>query len=310
MRARLRDFLETQEGLLFSVAGYPAAGPRVLPALLRFVPDARGPRERDGVGYRKVPAREARRFLQRHHPEYLGRPGDLHRVPVRQVAHLLPTQDSVQRCEPGVRRLAALLGPPGSIGVTGSHLCGFAGPESDVDLVAYGPGFAAAHRNLREALARRRVRLLSDRDWDQVFEKRRPSLPREEFILHETRKGNRGMSKGRRFDLLYVRSWPEIRGYHPWRGQPAGARTLRARLLSVERPFDVPTLYRTDHPEVPWVMNFRHDFVDQVRPGEFLEARGRLEKRGRETRLVVGKPDTPRGEWIRSLSLGEGERFR
>jgi predicted nucleotidyltransferase len=75
----------------------------------------------------------------------------------------------------------------------------------------------------------------------------------------------------------------------------------------VERPFDIPTLYRTDHPGVPWVMNFRHDFVDQVRPGERLEARGRLERKGGEVRLVVGRPDTPRGEWIRSLSLVEGE---
>ncbi len=322
MHARLRDFVETREGLLFSVVGYSAVGDRVLPGLLRYAPDPRGERERVNarlfaserprteftvVRYRRVPALEARRYLRRHHPGYLGPPGDLQRIPVRRVARLLPTGGSAERCAPEVRRLAALLGPPGAIGVTGSHLCGLAGPGSDVDLVAYGSGFEAARRNLHRALRERRIRPLSDRGWDAVFEKRRPPLPREEFVLHEKRKGNRGVFRGRRFDLLYVRSWPEVRAFRAWRGSPAGTRTLRARLLSVERPFDIPTLYLTDHLGVPWVMSFRHDFVDQVRPGEWLEARGRLERRGREARLVVGRPDTPRGEWVRSLSILEGE---
>ncbi len=319
MRARLRDFVETREGLLFSVAGYPRAGARVLPGLLRYAPDLRGARERGGIRYRQVPAPEARPYLRRHHPGYLGPPGDLHRVPLRRVARLLPTEGSVERCAPWVRKAAALLG---TRGITGSHLCGLAGPGSDLDLVAYGPGFEAARRNLRRALRERRIRSLSDREWDALFEKRRPPLPREEFVLHEGRKGNRAVFRSRRLDLLYVRSWPEIQDFRAWRGRPAGTRTLRARLLSVERPFDIPTLYRTDHPGVPRVMSFRHDFVDQVRPGELLEARGRLEvgpaaqpglalkraRRGprRETRLVVGRPHTPRGEWIRSLTLLEG----
>ncbi|MEM3085722.1 MAG: nucleotidyltransferase domain-containing protein [Halobacteria archaeon] len=303
---RLRDFVETREGLLFAVAGYPAARARTLPALLRFAPDPRGPRFREGGNYRKVPASEARRWLLGRHPEYLGPPGDLHRVPLSRVARVLPTRGGVGRCQPEVRRLAGLLGPPGSIGATGSHLCGLAEPGSDVDLVAYGRGYEAARERLRRAVARRELRPLSDREWDRVIEKRRPPLPREEFLLHEGRKGNRAVRGELRFDLLYVRSWSEVRGYRPWRGTPAGARTLRANLLSVERPFDIPTLYRTDHPGVAWVMNFRHDFVDQVRPGELLEARGRLERKGGEARLVVGRPDTPRGEWIRSLSLVEG----
>lgn len=322
MHARLRDFVETREGLLFSVAGYPAAGSRVLPGLLRYAPDPQGEREQGGARpvasgrpwtesvvarYRQVPAPEARRYLRRHHPGYLGPPKDLQQIPLRRVARLLPTQGSVERCAPVVRKLATLLGPRGAIGVTGSHLCGLAGPGSDIDLVAYGSGFEAARRNLRRTLRERRIRPLSDRGWDTVFEKRRPPLPREEYVLHEKRKGNRGVFQGRRFDLLYVRSWPEVRSFRAWRGRPAGTRTLRARLLSVERPFDIPTLYRTDHPEVPWVMSFRHDFVDQVRPGELLEARGRLEWRGRGARLVVGRPDTPQREWVRSLSLLEGE---
>lgn len=310
MRPRLRDFLETREGLLFSVAAYPAEGERSLPTLLRFVPDRRGPRVRQGVRYRKVAGVEARRFLRENHPAYLGPPDDLQRVPADRVARHLPTRGAAARCGPEARRVAALLGPPGAIGVTGSHLCGLAAPGSDIDLVAYGRGFEAARKRLARALKRGPVRPLSDREWDRVWEKRRPPLPREEFILHERRKGNRGVFEGRRFDLLYVRSWPELRGYRPWRGEPVGRCTLRARAIEVERPFDTPTLYRTDHPEVGWVMGFRHDFVDQVRPGEWFEARGRLERRGREVRLVVGRPDTPRGEWIRSLSLVEGEGLR
>lgn len=310
MRVRLRDFLETEEGLLFAVADYPAADAKAFPALLRYVPDPGGDRGRNGERYRKVPPPEAWRYLRSRHPEYLGPPGDLHRVPGARVRRVWRTDAALRRCDRSVRRLARALAPPGRLGVTGSHLCGLAAPGSDVDLVAYGDGFERARRLLARGLRNRRFRPLSDRDWDLLYEKRRPPLPREEFVLHEERKGNRGMFRGRRFDLLYVRGWPDIRGYRPWRGRPVGTRTLRARLLSVERPFDVPTLYRVDHPDIPRVMSFRHDFVDQVRPGELLEARGRVERRGRELRLVVGKPAGSRREWIRSLTCLEESGHR
>ncbi|MBI4363091.1 MAG: DNA polymerase subunit beta [Euryarchaeota archaeon] len=303
MRVRLRDYVETGEGLIFSVVGYDTRGG--IPGLLRYIPDPVGERvSPGGRRYRKMGFEEAFRWMESRHPGWVER---VHRVPPGEVARVHRPPEGLQASgDRRVKRLERLLGARG-LGLTGSHLLGLAGKASDIDLVAYGADFGRAQGALRRALARGTsrgtLRPLGEEHWREVYGKRRPSLGFEEFVAHEMRKGNRGVIAGTRFDLLFTRSWPQARRFRDWRGTPGPRKTLRARVVEVEYPHDIPTVYRLDHPEVEAVMNFTHTYVDQVRPGELLEARGRLERRGGRARLRVGSSPRAPGEYIRSIAV-------
>jgi len=69
MRARIRDFLESRDGWIFSVVDYiHTNGVR---SLLRYIPDESGGRIAGGRRYRKLDFDEAFEFLRAARPEYV-----------------------------------------------------------------------------------------------------------------------------------------------------------------------------------------------------------------------------------------------
>ena len=120
-------------------------------------------------------------------------------------------------------------------------------------------------------------------------------------MLHEKRKGNRGMVQGTYFDLLFTRDWEQIQPQPP--GRPAGAARIEARVTNADFSFDSPAIYHLDHPEVKEIFCYSHTYAGQALPGESIEARGVLEETEDGLRLVVGTTREARGEWIRSLTL-------
>lgn len=302
MNARIRDFIETRDGWIFSVADY--AYTNGFRCLLRYVPDPEGSRIARGKRYRKLDFDEAFSFLRRERPLYVR---DLHIVPEEDVVRIYRPSDELSRVaekDSRVKRISTLLAkggvPEKCMGITGSMLIGLGSASSDIDLVAYGKSWWKARKIVAQAKNEGKIQELDEAMWRKIYSKRKPEIGFDEFVLHEMRKGNRGMIDGTYFDLLFTRDWAQISPNLP--GKVTGARKIVAKVLDVEFSFDSPAIYKLDH-EVGEIFCYSHTYAGQALPGETVEAMGVVEKTPAGQRLIVGTSREAKGEWIRSLTL-------
>lgn len=304
MKVRIRDFVETVDGWIFAVADY--AHQEGLRCLLRYVPDSQGTREARGIKYRKLDFDEAFAFLKKERPDYVR---DLHVVPEEDVIRIYsPVIEllRVAKADSRVKKISTLLAgggvPEECIGITGSMLIGLQGPSSDIDLVVYGKSWWKAREVLAKAKAEGSIQELDETMWRRIYTKRKPEIGFDEFVLHEMRKGNRGMIGGTYFDLLFTRDWSQISPTLP--GEVIGRRKIVAKVLDAEFSFDSPAIFKLDH-EVGEIFCYSHTYAGQALPGETVEAMGMVERTPTGQRLVVGTTREAKGEWIKSLTLLE-----
>lgn len=304
IRTRLRDFIITDEDWIFAVADY--CHDEGIRSILRYVPDpegTRGTRRR----YRKLDFDNAFVFMKEARPEWMK---DVHIVPWEHVKQVLAPYERlpyVMREHKKVRTIVSVLQRGVALekmGVTGSILAGLQNESSDIDFIVYGSSWFTARDII--ALAKKEktaITEISDEMWHDIYKKRKPEISFDEFLVHELRKGNRGMVDGTYFDLLYVRDWEDIAPC--LRGADAGIETIEAAVINADFAFDSPAIYRIDHPEISYVLSYTHTYAGQALAGERIEARGMVEVVGDMKRLVVGTTREPKGEWIRSLTLLE-----
>jgi uncharacterized protein len=304
LKARIRDFIETADGWIFAVADY--ANSDGIRTLLRYVPDPQGSRIARGIRYRKLDFIEAFAFLKRERPEYVR---DLHIVPEKDVVRIYRPADELARvakADSRVLRISTLLAeggiPEEDMGITGSMLIGLEGPSSDIDLVAYGKSWWKARAVLAKAKADGSIQELDETMWQRIYSKRKPEICFDEFVLHEIRKGNRGLIGDTYFDLLFTRDWSQIRPSPP--GKVMGRRKIVAKVLDAEFSFDSPAIFKLDH-EVGEIFCYSHTYAGQALVGETVEANGVVEETPTGQRLIVGTTREAKGEWIRSLTLLE-----
>ncbi len=303
LRTRLRDFIITHDDWLFAVADYcHMEGVR---SILRYVPDPQGKRGTHKK-YRKLDFDESFEFMKTSRPEWVK---DVHIVPWDCVKEILAPNQKLpsvakQNSKVGtiVRTLESI--PPSKMGVTGSLLAGLENESSDIDFIVYGRAwFRARDIIARAKKEKKRITEISDEMWRDIYKKRKPELSFDEFLVHELRKGNRGMVGDTYFDLLYVRDWGEIKSC--LRGQDVGFGTIEAVVTNADFAFDSPAIYKIQHPEISYVLSYTHTYAGQALVGERIEALGMVEVVGKMKRLVVGTTREAKGEWIRSLTLLE-----
>jgi len=302
---RLRDFIEDRDGWLYAVSAYDNSD-RV-GCVLRYVPDPRGERSNgDGVRYRKLEFEEAYAKIAAEKPSYADR---IQRLPHGDIARVFKPEEELEDCAGRDHRIRKLLEifslPPGSIGITGSFLCGLEVASSDIDLVVYGHDWFFAQETLRTAIANGVVEDLDDAMWRRVYRKRNPEISFEEFILHEIRKWNRGVIEDTYFDLLYTRSYDELDRMITGPGDKDGKMTIEALVTDASLAFDNPAVYAVRHSDISKVLSFTHTYSGQALAGETIEAGGVCERHGDERWLIVGTTREARGEYIRSLTLLE-----
>ncbi len=311
---RLRDFIEDHDSWLYAVSAYDG-GDRI-GSILRYIPDPCGTRcDRQGRRYRKLEFDEAYRIISEKKPDYLD---VLHRIPVSDVKRVYKPEEEMHAIEERDHRVKRLSGTlrlrEGQAGCTGSLLCGLENEESDIDLVVYGPEWFRARENLIKAIQTGALEALSEDMWRRVYEKRRPSLGYECFLVHEKRKWNRGQISGTYFDLLYTRSYDDLQNARFGRGNVVGKRTITAVVIDSTHAFDSPALYRIRHDEISAVLSFTHTYSGQAFDGECIEASGVVEQHGKELWLIVGTSREAPGEYIISKTLLEnsdsGDWFR
>ncbi len=302
LRTRLRDFIITDDDWIFAVADY--CHDDGIRSVLRYVPDPQGGRGTIKK-YRKFDFDDAFRFMRSSRPEWVK---DVHIVPWERVKHILAPNERlpfIEKENQKVRKIVNTLKKgvtPDKMGVTGSLLAGLQNESSDIDFIVYGSSWFKA----RDIIARAKtendpITEISDRMWHEIYNKRRPELTFEEFLVHEKRKGNRGMVDGTYFDLLYVRDWEDIAPCT--RGNDIAPATIVATVTNADFSFDSPAIYKIDHPEISYVLSYTHTYAGQALVGEVIQARGMVEVVGGMKRLVVGTTREPKGEWIRSLTL-------
>ena len=303
---RLRDFIVTRDGWIFSSADY--YHPEGVRGVLRYVPDPEGERTDGTRNYRKYDFDEAYDYMDIHKPEWVQ---DVHIIPWDQVGRVLSPGDrlaEIWRLDPRIEEITNTLLEAGipmdSMGVTGSFLPGLQISVSDIDFVVYGPGWFRA----RDIIARAKddphssIEHLDEGMWERIYNKRIPVIDFTEFKLHEMRKGNRGMVGDTYFDLLFVRDWDQVTD-PPGRGTDLGHEIIEAVVTDSGLAFDSPSVYKVDHPEIESVLSYTHTYAGQALAGETIEARGMVEEVNGLRRLVVGTSREPKGEWIRSLTL-------
>jgi len=302
---RIRDFIITQDDWIFAVIGYDNSSD--IQAYLRYVPDEDGDRIRsDGKRFKKVGFDDAYRLLKNSRPNYLN---NSHLVPFEDVAEVkYPQQFVATTDDEKVLKIAELLENYGvdrkDMGVTGSRLVDLQAETSDVDFVVYGRhSFERARRALKDATQNGELPRISAEMWSRVYEKRRPELTFEEFVMHEKRKWNRGVVDDTYFDLLFVRDYSEIK-IEP-QGVDDGYVEAKASVTNVDFAFDNPAIYEVDHDEIGKVLSYTHTYVGQALVGEMIEVRGVYNKAD-EKRVIVGTTREAKGEWIKSCTLLSG----
>ncbi|HEX7627898.1 MAG TPA: nucleotidyltransferase domain-containing protein [Candidatus Methanoperedens sp.] len=301
---RLRDFIITKDDWIFAVADYCHEGG--IRSILRYVPDPKGTRGVDKK-YRKMDFDDAFIFMKTARPEWVS---DVHIVPWDSVKEILAPDRRLPHIAEKNEKVRAIVKslekhvPVENMGVTGSLLPGLEIDSSDIDFIVYGsPWFTARDIIESEKQKKDPITRISDDMWQDIYKKRRPDISFDEFLLHEIRKGNRGMVGGTYFDLLYVRDWKDITPC--LRGIDIGNKTIEATVINADFAFDSPAIYKIDHPEISYVLSYTHTYAGQALVGERIEARGMVEVVGNMKRLVVGTTREPKGEWIRSLTLLE-----
>lgn len=300
---RLRDFIEDADGLLYAVSTYDNED-RV-GGVLRYVPEPGGRRVHpSGRRYTKYDFEEAYAFISKNKPQYAGL---LHRIPHGDIRAVYKPDLEIGRIaatHPRVKRLLDLFSlPAGTVGCTGSLLCQLDDETSDIDMVVYGKHWFLAQALVRQGIRDGKVEGLSEEMWRKVYEKRRPEIPYDQFVLHEQRKFNRGQVEGTYFDILYTRSYDEIRTAPTGKGAVIGKMTIEAKVTDASLAFDNPAVYEVSHESVSKVLSFTHTYSGQALAGETIEACGICEQHGNERWLIVGTTREARGEYIVSKTL-------
>jgi len=302
---RLRDFVEDRDGWLYAVSAYD--NEEKVGCLLRYVPDEKGARHHpSGLRFTKLDFEEAYSRVAETKPQYAGL---IHRIPRSDVQRVIRPDEGLPRIaarHPRVKKLVDLFSlPPGTIGCTGSLLCELEDESSDIDMVVYGRHWFTAQEKVRQGILSGKIEGLSPEMWRKVYEKRKPEIPYDTFVLHERRKWNRGQVDGTYFDILFTRSDDEIRHAPTAKGTITGKMTIEARVTDASLAFDNPAVYEIEHPEISRVLSFTHTYSGQALTGEIIEACGVCERHGDECWLIVGTSREARGEWIVSRTLLE-----
>jgi len=270
------------------------------------VPTADGDRTApSGIRYKKYDFADAFAWVKEHKPEYL----DLvHCVPLADIIRVLKPEEEAAGIAARNPRVARLFShfdlPPMSYGCTGSLLAGLENSASDIDMVVYGSAWFLAREQLMAAVKAGKIPAMSEEMWQKVYRKRVPDISFDDFVLHESRKFNRGEFEGTYFDLLYSRGYDNLHSVPPITlGEKTGVMTIEAKVTDASLAFDSPGIYKVDHEEIDMVLSFTHTYCGQCFTGETLEAKGVVEEHGDQTWLIVGTTREAHGEYIVSRTL-------
>lgn len=311
---RDRDYVETIEGLFFTVVGNIHPASHVI-AYLKYVPSPEGIWGKDRrfkrvLPYYTVPMLlNTISYLKQHHPHYvtffdeLG--VEMSAVPLDKVLkHYRPEcrlQEMIEEPKDHLETMAVDLAqsiadeasvPISDLGVTGSLLIGIHQSFSDIDLVVYGKESAL---KVREALLRlyeepkRGIGKLPRERFEELSERRQRLfyLSEREAEMICLRKWNRGFFKGKDFSIHPVKKESEVKEtFGELTYKPVGLATIRGVVADSSESIFMPSRWLVRDVEflsglsvegLTELCSYEGLYMGVVYEGERLEARGKVE---------------------------------
>lgn len=321
IRAREGDFIESIEGLIFDVKGSVHPPDRVI-AFIRYFPDEKGSRKRQGTKYTKVYSLSERfQFLLKEFPEYIVYDpvfdAKLCEVPIQKVRHQYKPAEKLQELRGNLQYLDELERkalefadviersaniPSKSVGVSGSIMVGLHNAKSDIDLIVYGVRNCRKVYSIMENLlgekqgpfkpyTRRGLKVLFD------FRSKDTVVGFEDFVRSESRKVLQGKFMGTDYFIRFVKGWGEIdERYGDVQYVNVGYAKVKATVADDSQSIFTPCVYRISDTRVlegpqikplEEIASFRGRFCEQARKSEVVIGQGKVEhvidnKRNRE----------------------------
>lgn len=304
-----RDFIQTEQGLIFAVVSYQPQEEKV-GCFLRYI--------FEGNIWKKVDTEKANTLLKQHYPQYCYQSkqfeASFHAVAVPDIIkhyrpeerlHSVLQREPTDEIEQKLQKLIPILVRYGVdcnlLGLTGSMLINQQRKNSDIDLVVYGrEAFLQTRQAVQKALAESIINKLSTALMEDNYNRRSGELSFDEFSWHENRKFNKAAIDGTKFDIGMVCLANELEhDYQQYQKQ--GIRTVKTKVVDDHRAFDFPAFYVVDDELTPEVMSFTHTYVGQARVNEIIEVSGTVERNvvTGKCRLIVGSSREAEGEYIK-----------
>jgi len=314
---RDRDFIETIDGLFFTVVGYVHPDEKIL-AYLKYYPRSGGKWSRSGSNYERaikfydIPhLKETLKILEKNWPKYLYKdellnisfsavPKDLihvHYKPEEKLDKLLNSSklDPLQRKTIDV---ATILSKKSGIklqnfGISGSVLIDLHQTSfSDIDLITYGKKHGWMVREALLSLIRSggsKIEPFPKNEVPTPSRQKRLSLMNEMQVkLFYDRKWNRGVIDGTPFSVNPVLAPNDIQDiYGKYRCEPLGIVEAEVKVTDSSESIFVPARYLVSavklnknmkFNDVKEVISYDRDYGDIAYDGEQILIRGKLER--------------------------------
>jgi uncharacterized protein len=327
MKAREGDLVETEANLIFDVKGLVHPADHVV-AFIRYFPDEKGRRTREGRYFEKVYSLWRRyALLKARFPEYLVYDPvfdeTLCEVPVDRVKRHFKPADKLQELRSSNRldslqsralRFAELLKETSGIawsalGISGSIMVGLQTATSDIDPVVYGSKncnavysalrsmFENGHESVK-AYTRQDMKVLFD------FRSKDTAMGFEDFVRSEARKVMEGKFEATDYFVRFVKDWNEIdENYGDVQYKNIGNARIEATVIDDSESTFTPCTYKVENVKplegskvdhIEEITSFRGRFCEQAKEGETVVAQGKVErvthrrKNSEHFRLLVG----------------------
>jgi len=309
MKTREGDLIESLDGLIFDVKGF-VHPPRRIVAFIRYFPDEKGNRRRNGAAYGKVYSLAERyALLKARFPQYL-----VYDSVFDETLCEVPVEDAKKRYDPVERleeirssksldlletktlKLAELLKkraniPWSALGVSGSILTRLHTLNSDIDPIVYGvENCRKAHSTLQSLLKEKHspFKQYMREDLKALFDFRSKDteVDFEDFVRTESRKALQGKFMGTDYFVRFVKDWNEIdENYGDVQYKNVGYAKARATIVDDSEAIFTPCKYSVEksiviegsNQPIMEIVSFRGRFCEHARNGETVVAQGKLE---------------------------------
>jgi predicted nucleotidyltransferase len=279
-------------------------------AVVRYAPDPKGQRNKDGISYRRLyHFDEQERLLRSSYPQYLAFDPifqvTLQSVPTSRIRRVydpslwlkeLSENPAVEGIEADAVAFTGLIQreagiPRSAIGVTGSILIGLDVNTSDLDISVFGSQSCRdAYKVLRSLPdLRSEVQRFDSNGIEELYRQRIPDtpMPFEEFARLERNKVCQGLFRQRPYFIRFIKEAQEAaERYGDVQYSGLGQSTITALIVDDREAIFTPCKYgvsdvRTvEGPAVPIseIISFRGRFCEQARTGDSISASGTVEQ--------------------------------